>query len=154
MMDDLPLRHNVEYEISRLLRRVRVRAMAVIEEIHPDLDYAAYLLMIAIYESHDPDRVGVRATELAATIGVHKSTVSRGLGTLERLGLVVRVGDPTDRRARLVALDQEAVRRLEALREQRYEWLAQAVADWDAEDLSRLAELLHRLNAGFETSTV
>lgn len=145
-----PVSHDVEYELTRLLRRSRLRGMRAVEEIHRDLDFASYLLMVAINESHDTERGGVRGSELADTVGVHKSTISRGLTTLEALGLVERVPDPTDGRARLVALSAEATARLEAVRTRRLDQLAQALSDWSAEDLSTFAQLLQRLNSAMD----
>ena len=46
----------------------------------------------------------VRVTELAAATGLDASTVSRHLTALHRAGLVERVPDPEDRRARRVQL--------------------------------------------------
>lgn len=145
-----PVSHDVEYELTRLLRRSRVLGMRTVEQIHPELDFTSYLLMVAIYESQDYERAGVRGSELAEAFGVHKSTISRGLSTLEGLGLVERVPDPTDGRARLTALSPDATTRIEAARTQRHEELARALQDWSATDLSTFAQLLQRLNAAFD----
>ncbi|MGH3423850.1 MAG: MarR family winged helix-turn-helix transcriptional regulator [Nocardioidaceae bacterium] len=150
MTAEFPVSHDVEYELTRLLRRSRVRGMRTVEQIHPDLDFASYLLMVAIYESQDPVRAGVRGSELAGTFGVHKSTISRGLSSLERLGLVERVPDPTDGRARLVTLSDHAASRIEAVRAQRHQQLAQALADWEPDDLAAFAQLLQRLNSAYD----
>ncbi|MBA2417623.1 MAG: MarR family transcriptional regulator [Nocardioidaceae bacterium] len=150
MTEQLPPSRDVEYEVTRLLRRSRQRGMQVIGAVHPELDFATYLLLVAIYESADPERVGVRGSELAEISGVHKSTVSRGLTTLEELGLVQRVTDPTDGRARLVAVTPEAAERIERVRAQRHARLAGVLADWEADDLSRLAHLLERLNTALD----
>lgn len=150
MSAEFPVGRDVDYELTRLLRRSRIRAMRAVVEIHPDLDFASYLLMLAIYESHDPGRAGVRGSELADVAGVHKSTISRGLATLERLGLADRVPDPTDGRARLVTLSEDASHRLEAVRARRHAEVAQALADWDTQDLEAFAHLLQRLNEAFD----
>src|SRR5699024_380085 len=85
---------DVEYELSRLLRRSRIRGMRSVAQLHPELEFGDYLMLVAVQETHDQDRGGVRASELAETACVHKSTVSRSLSVLERLALVERVPDP------------------------------------------------------------
>lgn len=124
--------------------------MRLVTEIHPELDFASYLLLVAIYESSDPERQGVRGSELAETFGVHKSTVSRGLAALEKLELVQRVPDPTDGRARLVALTPGASASIEKVRAQRQERLANALSEWDPQELSTFAQLLQRLNTALD----
>lgn len=150
MIAEFPVSHDVEYEIIRLLRRSRARGMRMVDQIHPDLEYADYLILIAVHESHDPGRAGVRGSELAETVGVHKSTVSRALSSLARLGLVERVPDPTDGRARLVAVTEGASQAVEAVRDKRHEQLAEALSDWSREDLGSLAGLLQRLNTALD----
>jgi DNA-binding MarR family transcriptional regulator len=48
------------------------------------------------------DLEGTRVTELAERLGVTKQAVSQALDDLEQLGIVERVADPADARARLV----------------------------------------------------
>lgn len=150
-MPEFPVSRDVEYELVRLLRRSRVRGMQLVTQVHPGLDYASYLLLVAIGETTVPDRAGVRGSELADSFGVHKSTISRGLSTLEGLGLVERVPDPTDGRARLVALSADAAVKMEQVRKQRHERLATAIESWDGDDLGVLARLLERLNTALES---
>ncbi|WP_416563542.1 MarR family winged helix-turn-helix transcriptional regulator [Nocardia testacea] len=47
---------------------------------------------------------GQRVSELAPRIGVTRQATAQVVGTLERGGYLVRVADPTDRRAKLVCL--------------------------------------------------
>ncbi|KAA1419935.1 MarR family transcriptional regulator [Mumia zhuanghuii] len=145
---------DVEYEITRLLRRSRLRGLGTISHIHPDLDFASYLLLIAIVDARPGLAQGIRGSDLAETISVHKSTVSRSVAQLERLGLVERDPDPTDGRARLISLTAIARERLSEVRAMRRAKLAQAVEDWTVEDLDTLASLLGRLNAGLERPSV
>jgi DNA-binding MarR family transcriptional regulator len=72
--------------------------------------------------------------------------MSRNIADLERLGLVERVPDPTDARARLLRLTaagSEAVRRSRAGRRRR---LAAQMDGWSAADLKQLGTLLQRFN--------
>ena len=48
--------------------------------------------MLALLTSFDDSRVEVGVTEIAASLGVHKSTASRLAGVLERAGLLTRSG--------------------------------------------------------------
>lgn len=149
-MSEFPVAHDVEYEITRMLRRSRVRSLRTVSEIHPDLEFGNYLLLLAIDDARGSGNDGVRATELAETFGVHKSTVSRGLAALEQLGLVGRLPDPTDGRARLVRLTTDATRQVENVRRRRHEALAAVLEDWQPDDLTALARLLDRLNTALD----
>jgi DNA-binding MarR family transcriptional regulator len=144
------LTHDVEYEVTRLLRRSRLRGMGTIAQIHPDLDFASYMLLVAITDARSPGADGIRGSDLADAVSVHKSTVSRGISQLERLGLVERVPDPTDGRARLISLTPIAAERIAAVQTARRATLARAIEDWDEHDLDALAQLLGRLNSALE----
>ncbi|MFY0405538.1 MarR family winged helix-turn-helix transcriptional regulator [Solicola sp. PLA-1-18] len=154
MSPDITVEHDVEYELVRLMRRSRIRSMQLVTQIHPDLDYASYLMLIAVSESTDETGVGVRGSDLADSIGVHKSTISRGLATLEKLHLVERVPDPTDGRARLVAVSEEAATRLASVRQQRHDNLVHALEDWDAPELAAFAGQLGRLNLALDNAGI
>jgi DNA-binding MarR family transcriptional regulator len=51
---------------------------------------------------------GLRQSELAARLGVRPPTVSVAVKRLEELGVVIRVPDPADPRARLVRVNPQA----------------------------------------------
>lgn len=149
-MSEFPVARDVEYEITRMLRRSRVRSLRTVAEIHSDLEFGNYLLLLAIHDARGAGTDGVRATELADTFAVHKSTVSRGLAALEQLGLVERLPDPSDGRARLVRLTADATQRVEDVRQRRHEALASVLEDWKPEDMTALAQLLDRLNTALD----
>lgn len=151
-MTEFPVGHDVEYEITRMLRRSRVRSLRTVAEVHPELEFGNYLLLLAVDDAFEADSGGVRATDLAETFGVHKSTVSRGLASLEQLKLVERVPDPTDGRARLVRPTEEAVSRVDKVRKRRHAQLAAVLENWESEDLTALARLLDRLNTALDQS--
>ena len=90
---------SLERELTVLLRRARASQGEMAREVHPDLEPAAYGLLIRLEELGRQ-----RATELAAYIGVGKATMSRQLRALEDLGLIAREPDPADGRAWLVDL--------------------------------------------------
>ncbi|HEY9290714.1 MAG TPA: MarR family transcriptional regulator [Microlunatus sp.] len=135
----------LERELSLLFRRARGLSERMATEIHPELDAAGYALLIAILDL-DPDGNGVRAVDLAHKTRLHKSTLSRSLGVLESLGLLARVRDPHDARARLVTLTDQGRTAVQQSRTGRSELMLQRLSEWDGADLSRLAELLGRLS--------
>ncbi|MDN3026722.1 MarR family transcriptional regulator [Streptomyces sp. S.PB5] len=135
----------LERELTVLLRRARANQGEMAREVHPDLESAAYGLLVRL------DEFGrQRATELAAYIGVGKATMSRQLRALEQLGLVTRAPDPADGRAWLVELTEEGRSRVGRVRDARRARYAGRLADWDPKEVSELARLLHQLNLGME----
>jgi DNA-binding MarR family transcriptional regulator len=131
----------LEREIGLLLRRSRAISARLARELHPDLDGAAYGLL-ALLQDAGP----LRASDLVARLGLDKSTVSRQVASLVDLGLVDRAADPVDGRAQVLTPSDEGAARLARIRSaRRARWEAD-LADWPAEDVDRLGELLGRLN--------
>ena len=128
---------SLERELTVLLRRARASQGEMAREVHPDLESAAYGLLVRLEE-----RGGQRATELAAFIGVGKATMSRQLRALEDLGLVAREPDPADGRAWLVRLTEEGHRRVSKVRDARRARYVRQLAHWDAREVAELARLL------------
>ncbi len=143
---ELPEGFDVDYEVVRLVRRARSYAMSHIDEIHPELDYSTFTLLLAINDAKD----GVRASDLAEDMRVHKSTVSRAVSSLERLGLVERATHPDDGRAQLLTVPPEAHAQIEAFRERGHAQLAEILSDFTQEELTTFAGLLSRLNDAAE----
>ncbi|GAA3296470.1 MarR family winged helix-turn-helix transcriptional regulator [Streptomyces cinereospinus] len=135
----------LERELTVLLRRARANQGEMAREVHPDLEPAAYGLLVRLDECGRQ-----RATELAAYIGVGKATVSRQLRALEDLGLVAREPDPADGRAWLVHLTEEGRTRVQRVREARRARYVSKLAHWDRREVAELARLLHQLNSEME----
>ncbi|MEE1927611.1 MarR family transcriptional regulator [Streptomyces sp. TRM 70351] len=133
---------DLERELSVFLRRARASSGEIARAVHPDLEPAAYGLMLRL-EDTGPQR----ATDLAAYFGVGKATMSRQLRALETLGLLTRAPDPADGRAWLVRLTDEGRRRFARVRGARRERYVAQLAAWDRAEIAELARLLHRLNA-------
>ncbi|MFF0743915.1 MarR family winged helix-turn-helix transcriptional regulator [Streptomyces sp. NPDC004111] len=131
----------LERELALFLRRARANSGVLAREVHPDLEPAAYGLLVRLDEA---DRQ--RATELAAWFGVGKATMSRQLRALEELGLVAREPDPADGRASLILLTAEGRERFRRVRDARRASYVQKLADWDRTEVAELARLLHQLN--------
>jgi DNA-binding MarR family transcriptional regulator len=59
------------------------------------------------------DRDGTRLTELARRLGVTKQAVGQLVGDLEQMGMLERVDDPIDGRAKLVRFTSRGLRGIE-----------------------------------------
>lgn len=132
----------LERELAVFLRRARASSGELAREVHPDLEPAAYGLLVRLEEVGSQ-----RATDLAHYFGVGKATVSRQLRALDGLGLIARTPDPADGRASLVQLTPEGRERFTRVRDARRERYARKLAAWDRAEVAELARLLHRLNA-------
>ncbi len=131
----------LEREITVFHRRSRASAGEMARQVHPDLEWAAYGLLVRLAE------VGAeRATDLATYFGVGKATMSRQLRALEQLGLVSREPDPADGRAFLIRLTEEGRTRFARVRNARRARYLRQLAAWDRSDITELARLLHQLN--------
>lgn len=130
----------LELRLADLWQRSRASARERARAVHPRLDPTAYPL-VAVLARRGP----TRPSELGELLFLDRSTVTRQVDAVARLGLVTRVPDPTDARARLVALTEEAGRRLQELQEERTRRWQTALATWPEADVQRLAALLGHL---------
>ncbi|MDX6276964.1 MAG: hypothetical protein QOJ72_1092 [Nocardioidaceae bacterium] len=146
MTREIPQGLDVDYELTRFVRRVRTRGMSRLGEIHPDLDYPTFLFLIAICDATD----GVRGSELAEHLGVHKSTASRAVSTLDELGLIRRIPDPDDGRAQRLVPETVALEKVAAFRQRSHAWLSAILSDWTAEEITEFARSMARLNDAAE----
>ncbi|MFD3743380.1 MarR family winged helix-turn-helix transcriptional regulator [Nocardia sp. NPDC058633] len=129
----------IQRELTAFARRARGRAV----ELHPELSLVAYSILDLILE-----RDGCLATDLAEQFLLDKSTVSRQVGALEKLGYLERAVDPGNRRNHVLhatvagrTVAQEAERR-------RREAFQERFADWSDEDVAAMARYLSRYNHG------
>ncbi|HEY9369788.1 MarR family winged helix-turn-helix transcriptional regulator [Streptomyces sp.] len=137
----------LERELSVFLRRARASSGEMAREVHPELEPAAYGLLVRLDEAGPQ-----RATELAGYFGVGKATMSRQLRALDDLGLIVRDPDPADGRAWLARLTDEGRARFRSVRDARRERYVRKLADWDRGEVAELARLLHQLNTRAESA--
>lgn len=138
------LRH-IERELGVLIHRVRRRTVISSPAVHPDLQPAAMPVLVFVV-----DHEGVRASEVVDHFGIDKGAVSRHVAHLESLGLLTRAGDPDDGRAQILVATDLGRERIAAVRAERRRVVAGRLADWTAEDLSALADLLARYNTSLE----
>lgn len=136
-----PAIESLEQELSVLWRRARAASQRVAKAVHPNLEPAAYGLLVLLQR-----RGPLRLTDLAAAIGVGKPSVSRQVVILEGLGLVEKQADPEDGRAQaisLTSLGQEQLLRAQRAREEHFRLL---LSSWDEAEVQALSTLLHKLN--------
>lgn len=105
------------------------------------MERAAYLLLRRL-DTDGPQRVA----ELAATLGLDGSTVTRQLTALDRAGHIRRGAHPRDARASVVEATPAGLRAMAALRRHRQERIAAHFAGWSADERRELRDVLHRLN--------
>lgn len=91
----------------------------------------------------------LRQHVLAERMGLEAMTLSAYLDRLEQRGLVQRVPDPSDRRAKLVRLTGEADGALEAILRVGLEVRARARSGVSEEEWSSLQDLLKRVRGNF-----
>nr|WP_202434278.1 MULTISPECIES: MarR family transcriptional regulator [unclassified Streptomyces] len=135
----------LERELAVFLRRARANSGEMAREVHPDLEPAAYGILVRLESAGRQ-----RPTDLAAYFGVGRATMSRQLHALEGLGLVSRESDPADGRVSLVRLTDEGLARFRRVRDARRGRYADKLADWDRAEVAELARLLHHFNARAE----
>ncbi|MDM7832309.1 MarR family winged helix-turn-helix transcriptional regulator [Cellulomonas edaphi] len=131
----------LERELGLFLRRAHSASAAVARHVHPDLEPAAYELLALIQSTPV-----VRASDLAARIGVGRGTMSRQLSRLAALGFVARRPDPEDFRGQLLSLTDEGRSRLEGAQAARRTYLRSALGDWSPSEVDDLTRQLGRLN--------
>ena len=144
------LQHNetaietLEHELSVLWRRARSNSSKVARQVHPDMEPAAYGLLVLLQQQQE-----MRLTDIAASIGIGKPSVSRQIVMLESLGLVQKHADPLDGRAQTISLTpagSQALARTQTARKDLFRTLLQ---HWEEEDLVQLGSLLTKLNDSY-----
>lgn len=134
----------VERELAMMFRRARSISLSTAAQVHPELDAAAYGVLVLI-----DDAGRLRGMDLVERLYLDKSTVSRQLARLVELELVERVADPSDGRARLVQLTESGRDRVHQVRQRRRAQMLERFASWSTDDLRELSSLLGRLNEDY-----
>lgn len=95
-------------------------------------------------------RIGpMRSIDLADTMNLNQSTVSRHLAHLEESGLVARTPDPDDGRAHLITVTPAGCEAAQQHVTARVHQLEQVIDEWPERDRADLARLLTRFTDGF-----
>ena len=147
-MTESETRHREAVEaIQREMTVFARRARAFAGRLHPELTLVSYTVL-----AHLEDSGGCLAKDLAARYGLDKSTVSRQVQALERLGFLERRPAPEDHRAQMLYLTPAGTDILAQVTESRHAAVAERLEGWGDDDITRFAELLIRYNVGPETS--
>jgi DNA-binding MarR family transcriptional regulator len=109
------------------------------------INRTGHWLMVRVSES-----APIRLSEIADSVELDLSTISRQVRDLVGAGLLAKVPDPADGRAALLSLTEQGAAVLEAVSEARRQVLAEAIADWSDEERNALATGLLRLGAGLQ----
>ena len=94
-------------------------------QVHPQLDPASYPLLTVLVRNG-----ATRVSDLGAALELDKSTVSRQIDAAARLGLVERVPDQADARARLVTLTALGQQQMDAVYTRRLDRWRASLATW------------------------
>ncbi|WP_433249461.1 MarR family winged helix-turn-helix transcriptional regulator [Actinomadura nitritigenes] len=105
------------------------------------LDRPAVTILVVLHSAGEPMRVG----EIAAQMQVAGPHVTRHLNGLEQRGLVERVPDPGDQRARLITLTPAGHQLIGRYLRIINGWFTDALARWPDEDKRDLVHLLGRM---------
>jgi DNA-binding MarR family transcriptional regulator len=126
--------------LSEVLSRGRLFEH-VLESAGLSLERPAITVLVTLHRAGGPLRVGEIATRMQVA-GPH---VTRHVQGLERRGLVRRVGDPADQRARLIETTPAGADAAERYLAVLLGWLSDALAGWGPQDRRDLVRLLGRL---------
>jgi DNA-binding MarR family transcriptional regulator len=91
-------------------------------------------------------RGSTRPGQIAATLNVDPSVVSRQLATLARLDLITRGTDPEDGRAELITITPQGRERLVQAREVMCLALADRLSHWDLDEIGRATAMVEDLS--------
>ncbi|WP_069167231.1 MarR family winged helix-turn-helix transcriptional regulator [Nocardia altamirensis] len=126
-------------QFNTVLNRSRLAERAM-DRVGIPLDRPGLTVLVTLRMAGEPLRVGEIATRMQV-VGPH---VTRHLHELERRGLVRRVTDPSDQRARLIELTAEGSGAASRYLESMVDWFTDALVDWSDEDRQTLGRLLSR----------
>ena len=129
--------------IRRVRRVIGVRAQMV----HPDLQPASYLILSSVAESGP-----VRASTLVELFDTDKGAISRQVGHLLDLDLLVKERDPGDARAWLISVTDEARRRMADVVEHRHKLLDEGLSEWSDAQLETFVSDLGRYNVALNNA--
>jgi DNA-binding MarR family transcriptional regulator len=135
----------IQRELVVLIRRSLRGAVLQGEGQEHRLDLPAYSLLIRLADD-GPQRSG----DLARSLGVDKSTMSRQVSALEKAGLVAREEDPDDGRAYQVSISGDGRRSLERTRSERRQAYRELIGHWSESDRRDFARLLAQYNADMD----
>src|SRR5215475_3623353 len=109
----------------------------------PDAATLAVLQVIGAAEAAEPGR-GVRPSEIADSLDVHRSAVTYHVRALTQAGHITARTDAADRRSSLLFLTDSGHVTMQELTRHGRERFSSFVADWSDDEVAMLAELLEK----------
>jgi len=91
-----------------------------------------------------------RLSDVAESVGLDLSTVSRQVRDLVVAGLITKMPDPADGRAALLSLTDRGAAVIDAVSGSRRRALSEAIGDWSDDERNALASGLLRLGTGLQ----
>ncbi|MFT3900620.1 MAG: MarR family winged helix-turn-helix transcriptional regulator [Gordonia sp. (in: high G+C Gram-positive bacteria)] len=132
----------LEEQLTEFWRSGRERSRNRAHALDSRMDPSCYPLLMAVAR-----RGSAPMSDLVQHLSLDKSTVTRQVDSLQRLGLVTRLPDPDDARARVVELTDTGRRRIAAVFAEAVPRWRDRLAQWDPVDLRTLIDLMRRLDA-------
>lgn len=87
----------------------------------------------------------IRMSDLAAKLGIKKRTVTQFVDALEKENVIVRIPDPTDRRATLIQISESAKPLIKRAEAAMVEAAEKVLISFPLESRSQLLDLLYQL---------
>jgi len=128
--------------LMTIARRLKSRAAG------GQLDRASVFVLYHVLSSGP-----VRLSDLAKSMGLDASTVSRHVGNLESGGHLTRTEDPSDRRASRVLLTDRGRAVLDESMRAQAALVDRTIAEWPETDRRMLLKLIDRLAGELETES-
>ena len=129
----------LERELGRLRRAHLMQLLRTSKD--PGLSVLATELLRVVVEAGT-----IRASDLANTLSVTKTSISRYVNEMLDEGLLVQRRDPSDGRATLLSVSERGRRALEERQARRGAILDELCGGWPQGDVEMLTSLLERLN--------
>lgn len=129
----------LERELGRLRRVHLIQLLRTSTD--RELSVLATELLRVVVEAQS-----IRASDLASTLSVTKTSISRYVNEMLDRGLLIQRADPSDGRATLLSVSTLGRRTLEERQAKRNSVLDQLCSGWPEGDVETLTTLLQRLN--------
>ena len=130
-------------QVGRAILRLDVPGDALPDGV--SINRTGHWLLVRVSES-----APLRLSDIADSVELDLSTLSRQVRCLVDAGLLAKVPDPADGRASLLSLTDRGAAVLESVSQARRRVLAEAMADWTDEERTALASGLLRLGVGLQ----
>ncbi|SHE53976.1 DNA-binding transcriptional regulator, MarR family [Ferrithrix thermotolerans DSM 19514] len=130
------------FQLARSLRKIRVGG----EATPTYATGAGFWELVLLKHRHS-----MRSSEIASSLAIDISTVSRQIKVLEHAGLVKKEPDSNDARAAIISLTKKGEEIVDQLIKKREDTVRRALEGWSVEDRECLIRLLDRLVVGLDS---